>query len=85
MGIAADLTVSACGTTKATEQFQDSQRTGPNIATPMEVHSAPDGFGNWAEGCDGHGNRVFTLFHNDSPFGSIFALKDSTCPAPSTP
>lgn len=76
---AAALALAGCSQ-KGTEQFRDAPRTGPNVTTPMEVHDAPDGFSNWAEGCDGHGNRVFVIFHNDNPYGSVFALKDATCP-----
>ena len=39
----------------------------------------PDGFNNFAEKCDDHGNRVFVIFHGDGTYGSVFAMKDPTC------
>ena len=49
------------------------------ISGPAEVGSMPDGFNNFAEKCDDHGNRVFVVFHSDGAYGSVFAMKDPTC------
>lgn len=73
------LLVSGCGWNKVTEPYNDAPVSG-QINGPAEVGSMPDGFNNFAEKCDGHGNRVFVIFHSDSAYGSVFAMKDPTCP-----
>lgn len=72
------LGLAGCGS-KLTEPYKDapvSERDG----SAANVHSMPDGFGNWADKCDGHGHRVFVLFHHDAAYGGITAVADSTCP-----
>jgi hypothetical protein len=68
--------VSGCA--KITEPFHDAPVSG-HINGPAEVGSMPDGFNNFAEKCDDHGNRVFVIFHSDGAYGSVFAMKDPTC------
>jgi hypothetical protein len=72
--------VSGCGLGKITEPYNDA-RVSHQIGGPAEVGSMPDGFNNFAEKCDDHGNRVFVIFHSDSAYGSVFAMKDPTCAA----
>ena len=67
------------GCAKITEPFNDAP-VSHQIGGPAEVGSMPDGFNNFAEKCDDHGNRVFVIFHSDSAYGSVFAMKDPTCP-----
>ena len=69
------------GCAKITEPFNDAAVSG-HVNGPAEVGSMPDGFNNFAEKCDDHGNRVFVIFHSDSAYGSVFARKDPTCATP---
>lgn len=64
---------------KQQEPFRDAPTSGHDKA-PVELYEDADGFSNWAEKCDGHGNRVFVTFHGDSAYAAITAIKDSTCP-----
>lgn len=68
------------GCAKITEPFNDAP-VSHKIGGPAEVGSMPDGFNNFAEKCDDHGNRVFVIFHSDGAYGSVFAMKDPTCTA----
>jgi hypothetical protein len=76
LALIAAIVVTGCA--KITEPFNDTP-VSHHINGPAEVGSMPDGFNNFAEKCDDHGNRVFTLFHSDSAYGSVFAMKDPTC------
>jgi hypothetical protein len=69
---------SACSQKQA-EQFKDAP-TGVRDTSAVEVYDNGDGFSNWSEKCDRHGNRVFVAFHGDGTFAAITAVKDSTCP-----
>lgn len=72
------LLLSGCSA-KQQEQFHDADRGTENSA-PADTISMPDGFGNVATKCD-HGNRVYVLFHGDSPYGSVAVVaNDLTCP-----
>jgi hypothetical protein len=63
---------------KANEQFKDSDRAATNQA-PADTGTMPDGFSNYSTKCD-HGNRVYVLFHADSPYGSIAVVPvDKSC------
>lgn len=74
--LALGATLTACG--KYTEQFNDADRAATN-ADPADVIAFPDGFSNAATKCD-HGNRVYVLFHEDSPYGGIAVVpNDPTC------
>jgi len=73
--------LSGCGLGKLVEPYNDAP-VSHQIGGPAEVGSMPDGFNNFAEKCDDHGNRVFVIFHSDSAYGSVFALKDPTCDVP---
>jgi hypothetical protein len=63
---------------KQQEQFKDAP-TGARDTTPVEVYDNGDGFSNWSEKCDKHGNRVFVAFHSDGAYAAITAIKDPTC------
>ena len=76
--LAVALGIGAC-TQKQQEQFRDAPTAGHDKAA-VELYDNADGFSNWSEKCDGHGNRVFVAFHGDSSYGAITAIKDSTCP-----
>jgi hypothetical protein len=46
---------------------------------PADVVAFPDGFSNVATKCD-HGNRVYVLYHDASPYGAISVVSgDPTC------
>lgn len=75
------LAVAGCGFQKATEPYNDAPVVH-KYDNPADVYSMPDGFSNFSEKCDQHGNRVFVVYHGNSAYGSIFAMKDPTCPAP---
>lgn len=69
---------SASGCAKAVEPFQDAQRTGVDSG-PAETVTMPDGFNNLATKCN-HGFRIWTTYHADSPYGSVAAVRDLSCP-----
>jgi hypothetical protein len=65
-------------TGKYTEQFRDASRADDN-AGPADTIEFPDGFSNAATKCD-HGNRLYVLFHQDSPYGGLAVVpQDPTC------
>ena len=66
------------GCAKITEPLKDAQ-VSHRISGPAEVGSMPDGFNNFAEKCDDHGNRIFVIFHGDGTYGSVFAMRYPTC------
>lgn len=75
---AAGLLLAGCGTDKAMEQFNDAPRGASNNGT-ADVISFPDGFSSVSTKCD-HGNRVYVIFHGDSPYGSVAVVaNDPTC------
>jgi hypothetical protein len=78
LAVLALAVLSGCGLNKITEPYNDAP-VSHQIGGPAEVGSMPDGFNNFAEKCDGHGNRVFVIFHGDNAYGSVFAMKDPTC------
>lgn len=64
---------------KATEPFKDAPRSDVVNDDPADTITMPDGFSNAATKCD-HGNRVYVLYHGDSPYGSIAVVPDDpTC------
>jgi len=63
---------------KNTEPFRDAHVSHRNDNS-AEVGTMPDGFANWADKCDGHGHRVFTVYHGDNHYGDIAVVNDSTC------
>jgi hypothetical protein len=69
------------GCAKITEPFNDA-RVAHKYGNPADVYSMPDGFNNFSEKCDAHGNRVFVIYHGDAAYGSVFAMKDPTCGKP---
>jgi hypothetical protein len=76
--IAASVSLSACGWDKASEPWKDAPRGTVNDQ-PADVGTMPDGFSNYSTKCD-HGNRVYVIFHGDSPYGSIAVVpQDPTC------
>lgn len=67
------------GCAKATEPWNDADVKFKEDG-PAELYSMPDGFSNFASKCDKHGNRVYTLFHGDNPYGSIAVIpQDPSC------
>lgn len=78
LAIAGLALLAGCGLGKITEPFNDAP-VSHQIGGPAEVGSMPDGFNNFAEKCDDHGNRVFVIFHSDASYGSVYAMKDPTC------
>lgn len=71
-------TVAGCSQ-KQQEQFRDAP-TSARDTSAVEMYDNADGFSNWSEKCDRHGNRVFVAFHSDSAYAAITAIKDATCP-----
>jgi len=70
--------LAGCSWDKSTEPFQDAPRNGTNNGPAMVV-TMPDGFNNVATKCD-HGNRVYTIYHGNDPYGSVAVVPfDPTC------
>ncbi|MEV5572500.1 hypothetical protein AB0L06_20850 [Spirillospora sp. NPDC052269] len=70
--------LSGCGA-KYTEPFKDAPRSGNDNGAPADLIRMPDGFSNAATKCD-HGNRIYTAYHGDAPYGSIAVVpQDPTC------
>ena len=67
-------TVAGCSQ-KAREQFRDAPVSSRD-AGAAEVYDDPDGFSNFSEKCDFHGNRVIVAFHGDSPYAAVAAIPD---------
>lgn len=63
---------------KQQEQFRDAP-TSTRDKSAVELYDNADGYTNWSEKCDKHGNRVFVAFHNDGAYAAIAAIKDPTC------
>lgn len=86
--IAGSLLGAALLLTGCSELSNDSARVeSPADISPGEVIAMPDGFSNVATKCDGHGNRIYTIFHgagaNWTPFGAVAVLSaDPTCKVP---
>lgn len=79
VSIGAILAVGLAGCGKATEQYKDAAIEGERDLTPAVVGTMPDGFSNYAAKCEGP-NRVYVLFHGDSPYGSIAVVpNDPRC------
>lgn len=78
LGVSAVLAISLTGCGKYTEPFKDAPRDGVNDS-PAQTVTMPDGFNNLATKCD-HGNRVYTLYHNDAAYGGVAVVPhDPTC------
>lgn len=72
------LGLSACDTSKYSEQFKDAPRGATNEGA-ADTLTFPDGFSNAASKCD-HGNRVYVLFHENGAYGAIAVVpQDPTC------
>jgi hypothetical protein len=68
----------ACAMGKTTEPFSDAPR-GVTNDDRADTITFPDGFNNASTKCD-HGNRVYVVFHSDSPYGAIAVVPaDPTC------
>lgn len=80
MAVAGVLGMTALtGCAKFTEPFNDADISQKND-DPAEVYSFPDGFSNVASKCDEHGNRIFVVYHSDSPYGSVDVVpNDPSC------
>lgn len=61
----------------------DAPVVGGNEAgdhTPAEIVAMPDGFSNVASKCDPWGNRIYTMYHGGSAYGSVFVVpQDKSC------
>ncbi|UGQ12393.1 hypothetical protein LO772_01915 [Yinghuangia sp. ASG 101] len=61
------------------EPFADAPRSSTTNDSPGDIVLMPDGFSNVATKCD-HGNRIYTIYHKDLPYGSISVVpNDPTC------
>lgn len=70
--------LTSCGG-KATEPFKDAP-VGTHDESPADVVEMPDGFSNVATKCDTFGNRVYSLFHSDGDYGSVYVVpQDPSC------
>jgi len=69
------MLLSGCGAGKYTEKYKDAQRGATN-SSPADTGTMPDGFSNFASKCD-HGNRVYTLFHEDGAYGSLAVVPNA--------
>jgi len=71
-------TAVACSN-KAQQPYNDAQRTRVQNDSPATVGNMPDGFSNWSRKCDGP-DMVYTIYHNDSPYGGIAVVaNDPRC------
>lgn len=71
--------VALVGCAKFVEPFNDAPRSKVENSTPADIVTFPDGFSNVATKCD-HGNRVYSAYHGDSPYGAISVVpNDPTC------
>lgn len=52
---------------------------GPTDDSPAQIINFPDGFGNVAIKCDGHGHRLYVATHVKTD-PSVTVVEDSTCP-----
>jgi hypothetical protein len=76
VSLVAALTLTGC---KAMEPYQDAPVQGRDTS-PAEVYDMPDGFSNFAEKCDKHGNRIVVIFHGDGSYAGVTAIpNDPTC------
>lgn len=76
------IVASGLGLTGCSQKYQEPYRdshVSTHVNNPAEIHSNADGFSNYSEQCDGHGFRVFVLYHQDSPYGSISTQPDPKC------
>lgn len=72
--------IAACSSTsKIAEPFDDAPVNG-HLTGPAVIVNMPDGFSNFAEKCDNHGNRIFTAFHGDANRAAIAVIRDPSCP-----
>lgn len=76
IGLAMLLLMSSCGSGKYTERYKDAERSGNSNSDPADTITFPDGFSNVATKCD-HGNRVYVLFHEDSPYGGLSVVPNA--------
>ena len=74
----AALTLTGCGSSKLSEQFQDAPR-GINNELAADTITFPDGFSNVATKCDGP-NRIYVVFKGDAAYGAISVVpNDPRC------
>jgi hypothetical protein len=74
--LGAGLALTGC---KATEPFQDAPVSSRD-KSPAEVYDMPDGYSNFAEKCDKHGNRIVVVFHGDGTYAGVTAIpNDPSC------
>jgi hypothetical protein len=63
------------GCSKMSEPFKDAER-GKTNDDPADTITFPDGFSNVATKCD-HGNRVYVIFKQDKPYGSLAVVPNA--------
>lgn len=68
------LGVTGCGE-KYTEPYKDAPRGNTND-DKADLITFPDGFSNVSTKCD-HGNRVYSTYHGDNPYGSIAVVPNA--------
>jgi hypothetical protein len=74
--VLAALSLAGC---KANEPYQDAP-VSDRDKSPAEVYDMPDGYSNFAEKCDKHGNRIVVVFHGDGTYAGVTAIpNDPTC------
>lgn len=64
-----------CGPEKYTEPYKDAPRGATNN-DKADLITFPDGFSNVSTKCD-HGNRVYSAYHGDHPYGTIAVVPDA--------
>lgn len=73
--VVALLGLSACKATTSGDDIPAARQ----VKISPEVHWNVDGYSNYTDGCDGHGFRVFVVFHDNNNYGAITAVPDPTC------
>lgn len=73
------LSANSCDGDGKYSQHNNDAPTAKGNHEKADVGYMPDGFSNYATKCDRPGIRVYVLFHEDGPFGSITAIADPAC------
>jgi hypothetical protein len=74
------LAVGATGCASMTEPYNDAP-VGTKDDSSADIYSMPDGFSNFSSKCDKNGNRVYVVYHGESPYGAVAVVgQDPTCP-----
>lgn len=76
--VAASLLASGCDGYREARGKGDAP-VGASNDQPAEVINFPNGFGNVATKCDGHGHRLFVVTHIKTD-PAVTVIDDPTCP-----